>query len=268
MHSALKFTRRLHAFGSNLPCLTDEFLQSIHPPRTPLHVVSNDPAQRALYLMLTKIWPAKKLEDTFMCSMGTTHGCIIHHLLTINVHGQLKATCELCSINDSLPVLTVWEWAVLQDGLRRWEAQEDILRRTIDLAGECTPPIPTPYLVTTVLFPSSFDEGLKAIYNIIIYLHPERELLTAICPHSPAGCIAFHIVTVHPGGRLNAECDRCDVQSHCHPLNDNEYYQVQQAYLLWIDQDHEEMAEEMEKLRQEMLMLERVESGDHLVTIE
>ncbi|THV02921.1 hypothetical protein K435DRAFT_852353 [Dendrothele bispora CBS 962.96] len=267
MPSALRFCQRLHALDSNLPRLTEDFLQSIHPPRTPLHVVSNNPAHRALYLMLTKIWPAEKLEKVFVCS-ADSNGCIIHHLVSINVHGQLKATCELCDIDESLPVLSVWEWAVLQDGLRRWEAQEAILRRAIDLTGEDGPPTSIPnsgdhspvplQFLRSILHPSTpfwvrtDDEGLKAIYNIITYLHPERELQTAVCPHSPAGCIAFHVVKVHQGGRLYAECDRCDVKSHCHPLNANDYYQVQKAFLHWIDQDNEQIEEEMVNIRREI----------------
>ncbi|THU79971.1 hypothetical protein K435DRAFT_941645, partial [Dendrothele bispora CBS 962.96] len=269
MPSASRFRQQLHAFDKNLPRLTDDFLKSIHPPRTPLHVISNDPTHRALYLMLAKIWPAEKLEGVFVCSTGT-NGCIVHHLVSINAHGQLKATCELCGIDESLPVLSVWEWAVLQDGLRRWEAQEDILRRTIDLTDEDGTPTSTPdsgdhspiphHFIRSILHPSTpfwvhtDDEDLKAIYNIVTYLHPERELLTAVCPHSPAGCIAFHAVTVHQGGRLYAECDSCDVKTRCHPLDVDDYYQVQKAFLHWIDQDNEQIEKEMENIRQEMTL--------------
>ncbi|KAK7434124.1 hypothetical protein VKT23_020348 [Stygiomarasmius scandens] len=281
MSSTLRSQERLHALNNTIPRLTDDYLRTIHPPHTPQHFLSQDPALQALYLMLMQIWPSNKFQDLLECPTGVD-GCIPYHVIHLNRQGQLRAKCELCCIDKCLPTLSVLEWAVLRDGLLRWEAQEYILSRTIDLTNEDTltsvpshenpleNPIdltlindsclPVEFLCSIIEPPTPFwlhraDRNLRAIYTILSYIRPDIEREIVICPNPPKGCFSYHITSIDQGGRLYADCERCDVKSRCVPLDISDYYKVQSAFIEWIDQDEPQVEQERNKIWEAVMAL-------------
>ncbi|THU96081.1 hypothetical protein K435DRAFT_797627 [Dendrothele bispora CBS 962.96] len=282
MPLALPVTERLHSSGNELRRFTDKYLASLHPPSTPSYFVSDDPSCQALYCMLQEIWPTGKLDNLHECPTGTD-GCILHHIIRLNRQGQLAVSCELCCVDECLPALDIGQWAMVHDGLRRWELQENILRRTIDLTIEDTrvcidltasdddkptpsidlissddQPIPRQILrsitsETTPFWLYETEPCLKAIYTILCHIRPELEHELVVCPNPPAGCRSYHIMMVDRSGRLFAYCERCDVKSRCLPLSISDYYRVQEAFLEWVDLDDEQVEHDIEMLRQEVV---------------
>ncbi|THU82140.1 hypothetical protein K435DRAFT_872617 [Dendrothele bispora CBS 962.96] len=271
-------TVQLHTPRNDIHPFTEDFLLSLHPPRTPLNFDSPDPAIRVMYLMLTRIWLPQRLDDLLICPKSIA-GCIVYHDLDITRQGQLQAYCEHCDVVERVPTLSLLEWAVLRDGLRRWEAQEKILSRTIDLTSKDTDLTPGSSVenpieidltddtfvplkfICSIIHPSApfwlrvDDKSLKALYRILSYMRPEVVREFVICPNPPMGCRSFHVTTIDQDGRLYGKCQRCDLSGCRIPWNVSEYFKLQTAFLEWIDQDELVIQWEMEMIRAEVLEL-------------